>query len=259
MILSYRNWPVLKIFDKTACRRLKIIDQSTSADKFNFDLMHYIHERITNGNFCNLPIFFVSKAFDEAIVKNESKLKNILSNVDLVREIREDCVLLLPNGYILVTITSDDKERTIFVTLDKNMGLHGAMYIDDKCNFARTITADGKIEMNSIYTYGSVMAFKKYATVEVCVVEPHKKKKTTLDPDGKVVNNTGIEVTLLDSSWFREIIRNEGFKVSGHFRLQPCKDEKGKWTRKLIYIKEFEKHGYHRRAKMTIENNFPTA
>jgi len=34
----------------------------------------------------------------------------------------------------------------------------------------------------------------------------------------------------------------DGFKVQGHFRSQPYKNEKGEWTRKIIYIEEYKKH-----------------
>ena len=57
-----------------------------------------------------------------------------------------------------------------------------------------------------------------------------------------------IKGVVLDSRWFTTICRDEGFLVSGHFRLQPCKDEQGEWTRKLIYINPYAKHGYHRLA-----------
>ena len=66
-----------------------------------------------------------------------------------------------------------------------------------------------------------LILFKKYASVELVTVEAGKKKKVDGVDNGKVLNEMGVDVTLLDSSWFREIIRNEGFKVRGHFRLQP--------------------------------------
>ncbi len=35
--------------------------------------------------------------------------------------------------------------------------------------------------------------------------------------------------------------------MSGHFRLQNVK-ENGEWTKRLIYINPYAKHGYHRLA-----------
>ena len=98
-----------------------------------------------------------------------------------------------------------------------------------------------------------VSLFLKYADVEVISIYGNQRK-TLPDKSDVVENKSGVRVQYIDSRWVREIIRAEGFKVRGHFRLQPIKDEEGEWTRKLIYINEFEKHGYHRRALKTLEN-----
>ena len=96
--------------------------------------------------------------------------------------------------------------------------------------------------------------FLKYADVEVINVYGNQRKQLP-DKSDVIENKSGVRVQYIDSRWLREIIRLEGFKVRGHFRLQPIKDEEGEWTRKLIYINEFEKHGYHRRALKMLENN----
>ena len=82
-----------------------------------------------------------------------------------------------------------------------------------------------------------------------------KQRKVLPDKSDVIENKSGLRIKYIDSRWLREIIRTEGFKVRGHFRLQPMKDEDGEWTRKLIYINEFEKHGYHRRALRELSNN----
>lgn len=96
--------------------------------------------------------------------------------------------------------------------------------------------------------------FLRYADTETIKVYGQQKRYV---PDGKdyIDNRSGIMVKYIDSRWLREIIRTEGFKVRGHFRLQPFKDEDGGWDRKLIYINEYEKHGYHRRALRDLEEN----
>ncbi len=89
----------------------------------------------------------------------------------------------------------------------------------------------------------------QYADTEKVYITNGQKRNTK---DGQVIrNNTQFPISYVDSSWIREIIRTEGFKVRGHFRLQPYKKD-GEWTKKLIYINEFEKHGYHRRARKDI-------
>lgn len=98
-------------------------------------------------------------------------------------------------------------------------------------------------------TLVSVELFLKYGKTETVVVESGKANRK-----GKVYevkNLCGYPIKYIDSSWVREIVRLEGFKVSGHFRMQPCKVD-GVPTYRLIYINEYEKHGYHRRARKEI-------
>lgn len=92
------------------------------------------------------------------------------------------------------------------------------------------------------------LLFKKYAKVEI---ESGPRGKTVQSSifRGKLKNALDFDVKIMDSTWFTEICRNEGFMVRGHFRLQPYKVN-GERVERLIYINEFEKHGYHRQAKI---------
>lgn len=93
--------------------------------------------------------------------------------------------------------------------------------------------------------------FKRYAEVEV--VDAKMGKKVDIpDSKEKLLWEFDMPATYVDCSWFREIVRKEGFMVRGHFRLQPYK-KGGEWTKKLIYIEPFQKHGYTRRAKIELQ------
>lgn len=74
------------------------------------------------------------------------------------------------------------------------------------------------------------------------VIQPGQKHGTR--KSGKFINSLFMPVTVVNSRWNVTSIRNEGFDVSGHFRLQPTKD-----GHKMIFINPFRKHGYIRRAK----------
>lgn len=56
----------------------------------------------------------------------------------------------------------------------------------------------------------------------------------------------------VDATWDMNIDVNTPFPVRGHFVNQPYKKD-GKWARKLIFVEQYMKKGYHRRAKKTIE------
>lgn len=68
----------------------------------------------------------------------------------------------------------------------------------------------------------------------------------------KVINNTGQEVVVMDSKYFRKIINDNDIFVRGYFRMQNKKNEKGEWYKELIFIDATVRHGYHRDAR--IEN-----
>ncbi len=68
--------------------------------------------------------------------------------------------------------------------------------------------------------------FLKYADVEVINIYGNQRKLLP-DKSDVIENKSGVRVQYIDSKWIREIIRLEGFKVRGHFRLQPVKDEDG--------------------------------
>lgn len=254
MKLSYRNWPVLQMMDRRYCAEMELKANGISGT--DFEVKSFVENAINKGCLCDIPIYFVSKEFEKGYSNNWQKLSNLITeNQSITREILENCVIILPNGSIFANIMTAD--RFMFFTMLR----HGTIG-NVRCGTweeGRYLNTDEEAVVNlrqNLFGFLIVLAFKKFASVELDVIKPLSRKKTPLDPEGKgkVVNDTGIEVTLLDSTWFREIIRNEGFKVRGHFRLQPCKNDKGEWTHKLIYINEFEKHGYHRRAKMTIED-----
>ena len=57
----------------------------------------------------------------------------------------------------------------------------------------------------------------------------------------------------VDTTWDMDIDVNTPFPVRGHFVHQPCKVD-GEWTRKIIYVEQYMKKGYHRKAKKTQIN-----
>ena len=133
---------------------------------------------------------------------------------------------------------------------------HGDFYV---CPHISTIKGEERAQevtncQNYMLYLMDVCIFLKYADVEVVNVFGNQRKSLP-DKSDVIENKSGVRIQYIDSRWLREIIRAEGFKVRGHFRLQPIKNEDGDWTRKLIYINEFEKHGYHRRALRELSNN----
>jgi hypothetical protein len=65
----------------------------------------------------------------------------------------------------------------------------------------------------------------------------------------RFLNNSKLNITYCDSFW-KQRINTEGFKVRGHFRLQPIGE--GRLKTKLIWIEQFEKSGYNRKATVEL-------
>lgn len=260
MKITNKQYPVLYLFDKTYLSNLSYAThyyyqtkQDIKSNKYDF----YI-KSILSGYYCGLPIYNISKKFSEAAIKNEEKLTKLYYDKNVRTEVLENCILIYSN----LIMAYKDGLYTVFTNAGRILAITKFNADDDKniseykCEkiyFSEYGKNQGYSEWHFITYYFKLMIFKKYASVDLVFIEKGKKKKTNLVDKGKIINDTNLDIIYLDSTWFREIVRTEGFKVRGHFRLQPYKDENGQWTRRIIYINEFEKHGYHRKAKVAVE------
>lgn len=113
--------------------------------------------------------------------------------------------------------------------------------------------ASEKEMTNSINMYYYQMTilfelFRKYAEVEIKVLQPKAKAELFRC---KYHNENDCSIEIMDSTWFTRLIKSDAFKVRGHFRLQPC--GQAFQDRKLVWIKDFQKEGYTRKAKKELE------
>ena len=99
------------------------------------------------------------------------------------------------------------------------------------------------------------LAVKKYVNVETVIIP----KGTYTAVEGtpleyvekkKVINQTGQEVIVMDSKWFKKIVNDNDIPVRGFFRKQNKKNTDGQWYSELIFVDPFIRHGYHRNAKI---------
>lgn len=99
-----------------------------------------------------------------------------------------------------------------------------------------------------LFDMAELLIFMKTADIEYKTAKGELVGKTK---DWKQSVPIDERALFLDASFYTTIIRSEGFGVRGHFRLQPYKKD-GEWTKKLIWIKPFNKQGYTRTAKKNI-------
>lgn len=122
------------------------------------------------------------------------------------------------------------------------------VHYDLHVNNQQTVSAETSAALMALFgtAIPTFMEFAEQETVIVNATTPGKRKATV---DGeKYLSELPENVEIIDSSWFRTLVRDGDFGVSGHFRLQPYGPRMQE--RKLIWIKDFVKHGYHRTAKI---------
>lgn len=97
----------------------------------------------------------------------------------------------------------------------------------------------------------SYLCFLNYAKVEDKVIMSNSKEGR-----GRLrnINETNTGVSFITSHYVTNLYVKGAFKVSGHWRLQPKKID-GKCTKELIWINQFMKNGYTRKAGMLNNQN----
>lgn len=64
----------------------------------------------------------------------------------------------------------------------------------------------------------------------------------------KHMSRLGLNMSVIDSSYYVTTVRSGGFQVSGHWRMQACGPRRSE--RRLKWVGEYEKKGYTRKAKI---------
>lgn len=218
-------------------------------------------------------------SFEEVMKKSAKSFYNI--DHQLFQEFYKDdvCGILLSRdcGTIVYGFGENKLYVWLFKEIDEGSILYMYFYIKSLPNNRRsvytwpTLTDDEQLFegdkeerkliyeklANKLITY---LAVKKYVQVETIIIPTDTKIKLDdkiLDykTKEKIRNESGQEVIVMDSRWFRKIVNNNEIFVRGFFRFQNKKDENGKWYKELIFVDSFVRHGYHRNALIEDETN----
>lgn len=219
----------------------------------------------------------VMPSFEEVMKKSAKSFFKI--DHQLFQEFYNDneCGILISKhwGTIVYGFGENELHVWLFVTHDDGSKLYLYFYVKSTEDNTRqihtwpTLTNDEQLffgdvnERQHIYEYLtnfliSYLAVKKYVEVETVVIPtgtvtklddtvlPYKTKE-------KIRNDSGQEVIVMDSRWFRKIVNDNDIFVRGFFRLQNKKNPEGEWYKELIFVDSFVRHGYHRNAKIEDE------
>lgn len=203
-----------------------------SAKKF-FDMDHQLFQEFYNDNVCGI---LLSRDFG-TIVYGFGK------NTLYIWIFRED------NGYSNLYMyfyleSSKDNVRHLYTC---------PTLIDDDQLFAGDREERQKlyeILANKLMVY---LAVKKYVKVETVVIPSGAMIRldyviSEYKFKDKIKNESGQQVIVMDSRWFRKIVNDNKIFVRGFFRLQNKKNENGEWYKELIFVDSYVRNGYHRNA-----------
>lgn len=201
-------------------------------------------------------IDIASKPFMEAAENNADKILNNETMKELLKTMVSGTLILHDTSISYRILKKDDK--LVDMTLLVFKGGHLAFVNEGKqfflSNRSKRILEEihGDEEGLKKFFIQQVLLFllfKRYAEVEVVDAKPFKKVRIPDNENETLMVDSNLPTKYYDCSWFRTIVRKEGFMVRGHFRLQPCKNQDGEWDHKLIYIEPYQKHGYTRTAR----------
>lgn len=235
------DFPVLRVIRDCVLS----VGKTDAGKKYN-ELFPKYRKKILSGK-----VYLASPTFIDNAIKNSKALGNLLNDKEVQQSILDMSGVYIMNGW---TIAFCDGGSTSFIYGGKEGHV---IAIATPLNIWFDPTPGNEEEANNIVEdlraiLVLLLLMEKYAKVEKKVIMP--KEAVRLNP--KLLessrNMTEFPINYRTSTWFTTICRDEEFGVSGHFRLQP-KKVNGEWTKELIYIQPYVKHGYHRTAGILQE------
>lgn len=202
--------------------------------------------------------YYITTPFVDAYYKASKKMDSL--SLDSVNKALEKNALVIYRDWFVMHEKSGN--QISFYIFGKNglSGLGGFEVNVDPDTNELTFRGNGYLKANDVQTDERTMCFQLFTTylymlvfkneceIETKIIEPNKKYR---HEGRKIYNDTNNEIVILNCNWFIELVRSTPFSVNGHFRWQPCGENRSK--KKLIWIESFEKHGYTRKAKKEIQ------
>lgn len=261
MKISYRTHPVLEKLTNEKLGRIGVEEDKGQLFQKYLDLakrVWYVTSKMFKEN-----IRVYSDKYCEAFLDNREKIiKEAVNFIDeeILTKKGHGCILM-KNGYSICyyfNYTHNTISETDFCFYFFHRDVLLAFAIDsfdgiDPIDKDRNVKYWYFPNDKEVDNYNSLLlhflAFAKYCQVEEKIMQPLSKIK---DIACKYINDTDLKITHIDSHWFTNLHVSGAFKVRGHLRLQPYK-KVGEWSKKWIWINEFEKHGYTAPARKLKE------
>lgn len=250
-----------------------------SANPINHQLLNLHLEELNNIRIqepeWGLPELLMP-SFEEVMKKSAPSFEKIMPQLFHEFSEKEECGILLCQGNVTMVYRyggdklhiwyfSEQNGKSIFNFYTSNdfvgdqliVGVLNPI-ISDNALFKGSLE-DRHIALASVVNFVSAyVAVKRFVKVETVIIPQGKFTAVEGTPleyvdKKKVINQTGQEVIVMDSKWFREIINDNDIYVRGFWRMQNKKNDEGEWYKELIFVDSFVRHGYHRNAKIEDE------
>ncbi len=210
-------------------------------------------------------------SFEEVMLKSHSSFDKIMPELFEDFCLREECGILLCRGNVTLVYGfggnqlhiwyfTEQGGKSVFNFYTCNIWKDGNVGV----GLANTLIADNQLFSGTLQERQHKLAFIVGFVATYVAVKRYVKVETVVIPQGKftaiegtpleyiekkkVINQTGQEVVVMDSKWFRKIINDNDIYVRGFWRMQNKKNEFGEWYKELIFVDSFVRHGYHRNA-----------
>lgn len=215
----------------------------------------------------------IMPSFEEVMRKSASSFEKVMPQLFHEFSEKGECGILLrgketfiysfKENQLHIWDFYENKEESIFrlsIINDFNSNQQPRVYIADSL-ISDNVLFKGSLEermcsLRSIANFISVyVTVKRYVKVETVIIPQGKLtsiKGTPLEyvEKKKIINQSGQEVLVMDSKWFRKIVNDNDIYVRGFWRMQNKKNMDGEWYKELIFVDSFVRHGYHRNAKI---------
>lgn len=262
---SYRNSPIINAIEQKSLNNLSCYQEDKKY--FDEDYTSFADDWKRCAKLFGENIWNVSNTFFKSVIETSDKLLT----PELIYNVKSQCGTFIQGDdtYCFIIENSSEYVKIIFTTFFKDsiVSIGDVRYNKNSYDKKEDIfnvehkywmSKSKGFEMTNKDYIGSVIGFIiattnfiKYAPIETKIIESNSKIKTQ---NNKYVNDTKSNITLLTCTWFTNLVKSDGFKVKGHFRLQPC--GVGRLELKLVWVNDYEKTGYTAPArKIAYENN----
>jgi hypothetical protein len=275
MKFSLRSHPILKVLNENSLDGVMIEPETLLyLQKMGVDINELFKSCST---FFSKKIFFAQEPFVEAYQKAFDKLYDLridlLNNVkdinnwpnyelSIINESYLDGTLIWGNSILCYSLGGNYGVIIMFGKIPNGIGLGIRGFIFASGNHTYGFISEStslflglKNEPLRVLAYLSTSVFLPYMFINYASVETkYIARLSKINGIVKYINNTPLDITILNCKWFTTIVRDKEFAVRGHFRLQP-KKKNGEWTKELIWISDFMKKGYTSYAKLPNQND----